>query len=66
MGEAHHFQIYTVFCDSCGANLRNDIAHGLFVPTQKTLSLSLYAIAYILNFLLYDKLLDMSANSNND
>ena len=65
-GEAQHFQIYTVFCDPCGANLRNDIAHGLFVPTQKTLSLSLYAIAYILNFLLYDKFLDMSASPNND
>lgn len=65
-GESYHFHIYTVFCDTCGANLRNDIAHGLFVPTQKTLSLSLYAIALILNFLLYDKLLDKSVNSNND
>lgn len=57
-GKAMQFQIYTIFCDPCGTNLRNDIAHGLYVPTDKTLSYALYAIAFILNFLIYEKSLE--------
>ena len=58
IGKAMQFQIYTIFCDPCGTNLRNDIAHGLYVPTEKTLSYALYAIAFILNFLSYEKSLE--------
>ena len=54
-GKSTQFQIYTVFCDPCGTNLRNDIAHGLYVPTDKTLSYALYAVMFILNFLIYEK-----------
>ena len=57
-GKEMQFQIYTVFCDPCGTNLRNDIAHGLYVPTEKTLSYALYAVAFILNFLIYEKSLE--------
>ncbi len=57
-GKSMQFQIYTVFCDPCGTNLRNDIAHGLYVPTDKTLSYALYAIAFILKYLIYEKSLE--------
>lgn len=57
-GISMQFQIYTVFCDPCGTNLRNDIAHGLYVPTEKTLSYALYAVMFILNFLIYEKSLE--------
>ena len=54
-GKSVCFQIYTIFCDPCGSNLRNDIAHGLFRWSDKSQQYSVYAIVFILYFLLLDK-----------
>lgn len=53
-GAAVHFQIFTVFCDPCGSNLRNEIAHGLFRWSDRSQQYSVYAIVFILYFLLLD------------
>ena len=53
-GKSVCFQIYTIFCDPCGSNLRNDIAHGLFRWSDKSQQYSVYAIVFILYFLLLD------------
>lgn len=54
-GESVRFQIHTIFCDPCGSNLRNDIAHGLFRWSDRSQQYSVYAIVFILYFLLLDK-----------
>lgn len=54
-GKSICFQIYTVFCDPCGSNLRNNIAHGLFRWSERSQQYSVYAIVFMLYFLLLDK-----------
>lgn len=61
-GENVQFQMLTIFSDKSGANLRNDIAHGLFLPSEKTTMRALYAIAFMMDFIFYEKSLEMKQN----
>lgn len=54
-GENVQFQMHTLFSDKCGANIRNEVAHGLFIPSDRTTMQALYAIAFMLNFIFYEK-----------
>lgn len=61
-GENVQFQMHTIFSDKSGANLRNDIAHGLFIPSERTTMQALYAIAFMMNFMFYEKSLEIKQN----
>ena len=61
-GENVQFQMHTIFSDKSGANLRNNIAHGLFLPSERTTMQALYAIAFMMNFMFYEKSLEIKGN----
>lgn len=51
-GEPTKFQIESIFCDKAGGNLRNNIAHGEFFLTETGLRTAIFAISFILDFVL--------------
>lgn len=57
-GENVQFQMHTLFSDRCGINIRNEVAHGLFIPSDRTSMHALYAIVFMLYFMLYEKALE--------
>ena len=51
-GESVKFQIESIFCDKAGGSLRNKIAHGEFFLNEKNLRTAIFAITFILNFVM--------------
>lgn len=52
-GESVRFQIESIFCDKAGGCLRNNIAHGEFFLNDNNLRTAIFAISFILDFILH-------------